>query len=269
LQISPFNAAPARLHMHEWGEASAPTVACVHGMSAHGARFANLARYGLADHFHLVAPDLRGHGHSTWDPPWSIEQHLGDLLASVPADTRLWVGHSFGGRLVIELAHRFPDRIQRAVLLDPALWVPPPIALERADGLPNERAYESVTAALAAREDLATFDPDAHAAATVDLEEHLFVGDDGLYRYRYCRNAAITAFSELAASPPSTRLTVPVLIVRADRSEVCPPELVDAYRAVAGDMLSSVSVTSGHTVMWEAPVATNKAISSFFRSAGT
>lgn len=236
-------------------------------MSAHGARFANLAAHGLADDFHLVAPDLRGHGHSTWDPPWSIEQHLDDLLASVPADAKLWVGHSFGGRLVLELAHRFPDRVQRAVLLDPALWVPPPIALERADGLPNERAYESVTAALEARQDLGTFAPDAQAAAKVDLEEHLVAGDDGLYRYRYCRNAAIAAFSELASSPPSARLTVPVLIVRADRSEVCPPELVHAYRSVARDMLSSESVTSGHTVMWEAPVATNEAISSFFRAA--
>jgi lipase len=269
LQINPFKAAPARLHAREWGDASAPTAVCVHGMSAHGARFANLAAHGLADHFHLVAPDLRGHGHSTWDPPWSIEQHLDDLLASVPADAQLWVGHSFGGRLVLELAHRFPDRVERAVLLDPALWVPPTIALERAEGLRFDSAYESVTAALQAREDLKTFAPDAQAAANVDLEEHLLAGDDGLYRYRYSRNAAITAFSELAASPPSTRLTVPVLIVRANRSEVCPPELVDAYRAVAGDMLSSVSVTSGHTVMWEAPVATNEAISSFFRPAGT
>jgi pimeloyl-ACP methyl ester carboxylesterase len=150
------------------------------------------------------------------------------------------------------------------VLLDPALWVPPPIALERADGLPYERGYESVAVAMQAREDLETFAPEARAAAKVDLEEHLAIGDDGLYRYRYCRNAAITAFSELATRPPAAPLTVPVLIVRADRSEVCPPELVEAYRAVAGEMLSSVSVASGHTVMWEAPVETNEAISSFF-----
>jgi lipase len=262
---SPFDNPPARLHTREWGDPSDPTVVCVHGMTAEGGRFSNLVRHGLAADFHLVAPDLRGHGLSTWDPPWSIDQHLDDLLASVPADATLWIGHSFGGRLVLELAHRCPDRVQRAVLLDPALWVPPPIALERAARLRSQPAYESVAAAYEARDELKTFDADAQAAAKADLEAHLVLGSDDLYRYRYHRNAAICAFSELSVALPSARLTVPVLIVRADKSEVCPPELVDACRAVAGDLVSSVTVSAGHTLMWDAPTATNEAIVSFLK----
>ena len=49
-----------------------------------------------------------------------------------------WVGHSFGGRLVLELAARHPELVRRAVLLDPAIHVLPHVAataadLERAD----------------------------------------------------------------------------------------------------------------------------------------
>ncbi len=263
MQLNPFAAGPAALHTREWGDPSMPTVACVHGMTAHSGRFANLARTGLADRYHLVAPDLRGHGYSTWDPPWSIDQHLADLIASIPADAKLWIGHSFGGRLVLELAHRFPDRVERAVLLDPALWVPPPIALERAERLRPQAGYASVAAALDAREDVKAFEPDAQAVARAELEEYLVQGSDGLFRYRYCRSAAIQAFSELSVSPPSAPLRIPILIVRADKSEVCPPELVAAYGAVAGDLLSSVTVDATHTLMWDAPEATNEAIHSF------
>jgi lipase len=83
-----------QLHVHEWGDAAAPPVVCLHGVTGHGERFAQLAEERWAARFHVLAPDLRGHGRSTWDPPWTFEQHVQDLVDTFgPAD---WVGHSFG-----------------------------------------------------------------------------------------------------------------------------------------------------------------------------
>ena len=62
-----------RLNTHEWGDPSAPPVVCLHGVTGHGLRFRRLAEERLADRFHVVAADLRGHGHSTWDEPWDID----------------------------------------------------------------------------------------------------------------------------------------------------------------------------------------------------
>ena len=93
------------LQLHEWGDPGAPPVVCVHGVNAHGRRFRRLAEERLADRYRVLAPDLRGHGGSEWDPPWTIATHVHDLLETVDdagvrgAD---WVGHSFGGRLVLE-----------------------------------------------------------------------------------------------------------------------------------------------------------------------
>ncbi len=67
------------LHVHQWGEASAPPLLCLHGVSSHGRRFRRLAEQRLAGRHRVIAPDLRGHGLSEWDPPWDLETHVGDI----------------------------------------------------------------------------------------------------------------------------------------------------------------------------------------------
>ena len=43
------------------------------------------------------------------------------------------VGHSFGGRLVLELAARRPELVARAVLLDPAIQILPHVGFDFAE----------------------------------------------------------------------------------------------------------------------------------------
>jgi len=124
------------LHVHGWGDAGAPPVVCLHGVKSTGALFAPLAARLLC---RVLAPDLRGHGRSTREPPWRIETHLDDLRELFGPGT--WIGHSFGGRLVIELATRFPELVERAVLLDPAIRIRPENALRAADDTAESEVY--------------------------------------------------------------------------------------------------------------------------------
>jgi lipase len=253
-----------RLHLHEWGEPGRPLLVCVHGVTGHGGRFARLAARRLAPRFHVLAPDLRGHGRSGWEPPWGLEQHLEDLLETVPGSASFWVGHSFGGRLLLELAVRRPERVERALLLDPALWVPPPIALEQTEALLEDVSYASLEEALTARLD-SGFDHGAPAEEIEpDFRDHLVAGEDGRLRFRFSRAAAIAIYGELARTPPLEALTVPVRVARARESRVCPSELVEALAGVAGGLLSAVELSGGHTVMWDAPAETAAAIEAFF-----
>ena len=251
------------LHVHEWGDPAAPTLVCLHGVTSHGARFRRLAEDYLAERFHVVAPDLRGHGRSPWEPPWSLEQHLDDVLAAVPEDARLWVGHSFGGRLLLELAARDPDRVERGVLLDPAIWVPGPEALPRAEAVREDVSFPGLDDAVDAR----YADGSVHAAPRrlldEDFREHLVRGDDGRYRLRFCRSAVVAAYGEMARLPPQGRLAAPLLVVRARDSDVCRQPLLDGYREIAGDLLESVEVPGGHVVMWDALAETAAAIDGF------
>ncbi len=118
-----------RLHLTEWGEGE-PLV-CLHGLQESGAHFEALA--AELPGRRLLAPDLRGHGRSEYEPPWSLEQHLEDVLDTVGDAPRDWLGHSFGGRLCVELANCRPELVSRLVLLDPALRLQPEHALRLAE----------------------------------------------------------------------------------------------------------------------------------------
>src|ERR671937_533906 len=197
------DAAPARrrpgalllmqLHLHEWGDPAAPALVCLHGVSAHGRRFRKLAEEQLATRYHVVAPDLRGHGRSGWEPPWDIETHVEDVLESVAAagiERALWIGHSFGGRLVLELGARRPELIEQAVLLDPAIQLLPNVGLDLAEDARRDEAYETLEAAIAAGLTVRTTTPLEFVEE--DVREHLELGSDGLHRPRYCRSAVVT-----------------------------------------------------------------------------
>src|SRR5204862_5033542 len=88
---------------------------------------------GLSARYRVCALDLRGHGHSEYEPPWSLETHVADVVETVEGSRAIWIGHSFGGRVVAELAARHPELIERAVLLDPALQVLPHVAFDMAE----------------------------------------------------------------------------------------------------------------------------------------
>ena len=254
-----------RLHVHEWGDPDAPPVLCLHGVMAHGERFRRLAETRLAG-FRVLAPDLRGHGRSGWEPPWTIAQHVEDLretLAAAGVERATVIGHSFGGRLTLELTAT--SLVERSVLLDPAVWVPPAILLERAEQQRADRSFASEHEARAERAPLSPLAP----AELIDeeLRQHLVRGEDGRLRFRYSQAAVIAALGELAQRPPAWELLqVPTLLVVGEDTDVTVAAVVDALRSeLAG--LEVVTVPGRHVVLWDAFDETSGAIERFLEDA--
>ena len=251
------------LHAYEWGDLEAPAVVCLHGVTGHAGRFRTLAERRLAARFRVVSADLRGHGSSSWDPPWSIAQHVDDLVETTSAlgiERASWIGHSFGGRILMELASAHPERVDRAVLLDPAIWIPPPVAGEYAERERRDRVWRTVKEAVEERFAEGTLLPASYEVMAADMAERLLPGEDGLLRPNYCLAAAVTAFSEMA-SPPSFP-AVPALVVLGERSHVTPEALVDLCREAAPS-LELVDVPGFHNVLWDAFDETADAIEHF------
>jgi lipase len=255
-----------RLHVHEWGNRSAAPLLCLHGVTSHGGHFRRLATDYL-DGYRVVAVDLRGHGYSDWDPPWDLEAHVGDLRDTLDALGLARVdviGHSFGGRLALELAAIHPDRVGRLVLLDPAVWVPPPVALERAESHRIDESFTDLDEAIEAR--LAIGTPLTQRDFLVEeLPEHLEPGPDGRLRYRYSRSAVIAAYGEMAKSPSLEAVHAPALLLRAADSEVLPDVLFEAVLA-ALPSADPITVRGGHIVFWESFAETGSAVLRFLEN---
>jgi lipase len=239
-----------------------PRIVCLHGVRNHGGHFAPLASR-LTGH-HVVAPDLLGHGHSPWEPPWDIETHLAAIVETVGARESILVGHSFGGRLAFELAARAPKLVPKLVLLDPAILLPGHVALAAAENARPDKSYVSFDELVDRRYDESQLHFAPRELVVEDLAAHVDTGDDGRVRYRYCQSAVVAAYGEMASQPPRFEdVRVPTLVVLGERSYLPYDHLLDAHRAALGDLLEVVVVPGGHSVTWDALDETSAAISAF------
>lgn len=242
------------LHVHSWGPPGGTPLLVVHGVTNTGARYRRLAETELPG-VRVLAPDLRGHGRSSWDPPWGVEQHVDDLVATLDAEgvgRAVVTGHSFGGLLALHLAARRPERVRGVVLLDPAVELPPVRAGAQAEEALRDEGWASVEEARAAREALRP----AHARDTVeeDLATFLERSADGRVRFRFSRAAAVAAWGEMARVAPSLAgYPGPVTLVAANRADFVTPRLRDGLRRDLGDRLTETGIDAGHMLFWDAP----------------
>ena len=252
------------LNLHEWGDPGAPPLVCLHGVSAHGRRFRKLAEERLESHFHVLAPDLRGHGHTDWEPPWTIATHAHDVLETLDAAgvrRAPFVGHSFGGRLILELAALDGDRIDRAALLDPAIQILPHVGYDFAE---RERVGQVFSSPEEAIEKKVAENESPRPYIEEDIREHLAASPDGRYRFRCCQSAVVSVYGELCTPPPPPEtLRTPTLLLYANVFGLVRDEQVESYRAALGELLEVVTVPGGHVVYWDAYDATADAVERF------
>ena len=118
----------------------------MHGLAQDGGVFAPLAERLAGVGHRVVAVDLRGHGGSDHEPPWSTERHAADVLETV-ADHGVrratWIGHGFGGRVAAATAALATDLTAGLVLLDPGLEVAPERALRSAEADRLDWSFEA------------------------------------------------------------------------------------------------------------------------------
>jgi len=256
-----------QLATYAWGEPGSPTVVCLHGVQAHGLRYRRLAEERLVPlGLRVVAADLRAHGRSSWDPPWSISAHRADVVELAEATgPATWIGHSFGGRLVLELAAARADLVTRVLLLDPAIHVEPARSRAFAERERDDRSFADAEELIRNRSQDARLAP--RAFLEEEVEQHTEAGPDGRLRFRYSQAAAGTMFAELATPPPPAP-SCPTLLVVAEETEYTTSADVERLREALGDRLSVTTVPGDHIVLWDAYAETAAAVEEFLAATG-
>jgi pimeloyl-ACP methyl ester carboxylesterase len=111
-----------RLHYVDWGNPGAPPVILLHGGRDHCRNWDWVAQ-ALRRDYHIIAPDLRGHGDSAYSPSgdYSMSAFVYDLAQLIHrqhlAPVRI-VAHSLGGAISLRYAGIYPENVSKLVAIE-------------------------------------------------------------------------------------------------------------------------------------------------------
>lgn len=276
-----------RLHYVDWGNEGAPPLVLVHGGRDHARSFDRVAR-ALRRDFHVVAPDLRGHGDS--EHPTGGSYHMANFVLDLarlvewtaPGEVTL-VGHSLGGAIVLYYAGTFPECVAKVVSIE-GLGAPPEmrerlLAVAAPDRL---RQWVEEQRALAARrprryaslEEAAARMRSENAFLSPELATHLTRhavarNEDGTLSWKF--DPAIRSsipdrpdFEGLEAI--WARVTCPVLLARGTKSWASDPALDGRIRHFRNARLVNVE-EAGHWVHHDQPEEFLRVVQGFLAEA--
>jgi lipase len=220
----------ADLHVHRYGPSGPVRMLAVHGLTGHGQRWQHLADY--VPEITIAAPDLVGHGRSSWAAPWTIDANVAAFAALLDDQATtpvLVVGHSFGGALAMHLAAARPDQVSALLLLDPAVGLDGTWTRDIADAMLSSPDYPDPAEAREEKAAGSWADVDP-AVLDADLDEHLVKLPNGRYGWRVSLPATMSYWSELARDVVLPPAGTPTTLVRAAWNS--PPYVDD--RLIAG-----------------------------------
>ena len=111
-----------RLHYVDWGNPTAPPLVLVHGGRDHCRNWDWVAA-DLARDWHVIAPDLRGHGDSAWSSDGSYGMapfvyDLAQLIHGLKLAPVTLIAHSLGGNVALRYAGLYPENVVKLVAIE-------------------------------------------------------------------------------------------------------------------------------------------------------
>ena len=111
-----------RLHYVDWGNGTKPPLLMIHGGRDH-CRNWDWAAAALREDWHIIAPDLRGHGDSQWSPDGSYTMagflyDLAQLIHQQQLAPVTIIAHSLGGHIALRYAGLYPDTVKKLIAIE-------------------------------------------------------------------------------------------------------------------------------------------------------
>ncbi len=224
------------LHYVEWGSPDQPSLVLLHGFQSNAHTWDTFSR-AMADTYHVIALDQRGHGDTDWAPDgnYTPEAFIQDIVGFIDAlhlaPTRL-VGHSMGGRHAAMVAADYPDSVTKVVIVDTPAELPPAL-LEmlaqqpESSTAPEPETFESFEDVVRGGIDQYSLTPEAELRHA--NYHNLYRGADGKWRWRWdltlLERRRLNRSLQLDLYPYLQRVQCPSLLIRGQQSPLLAPDI--------------------------------------------
>lgn len=204
----------------------------VHGLFGQLDNWNTLGRR-FSEHFTVHLIDLRNHGRSFHDSDTSHDAMAKDLINYIDhhnLNKACFLGHSLGGKVVMNLALNYPDRVEKLVIADMAPKTYPPHHQGIIKGL------ESVDfSKVKQRSDAEDFLIPYIKSPSVRqfLMKNIYRISDENYAFRFNLKALSETYESLVSSSlPNSQFTNPVLFLGGEESDYIQAEdreIIESY----------------------------------------
>ena len=233
-----------RLHYVDWGNEGAPPMLLIHGGRDHCRNWDWVAE-AFRDDYHIIAPDLRGHGDSQWLLGGSYDHvdyvyDIAQLLHQRKHTPVTIIGHSLGGSISLLYSGLYPETVSKLVSIEG--MGPPPEIHERRINQPLHRRLDhwvkdlrQISGRIPRRyrslEDAYERMQTENPHLTEDQARHLTIhgsiqNEDGTYSWKfdnYVRALAPVGLPQEEQYELYSRITCPTLLFRGTESWAADP----------------------------------------------
>ncbi|PSN06235.1 alpha/beta hydrolase [filamentous cyanobacterium CCP5] len=257
----------------EWGAAGLPPVLLLHGLADHARVWQSLGET-LSDRFHLIAPDLPGHGDSIkpdrgYDSA-KIIAVLEDLMDHLGWKSAHILGHSWTGKIACIWATHHPNRFRSMVIVDPIfvygwpslLRITFPLFYKLLPFLQGMGPFETHEAAIAQAKTLKQYRAWTPWQQQI-FEESIEAKPDGTWSSKFSIAARNGIFDDVLRVSGLVRpVDVPTLLIQPERGVNCFDWQLKPYRRYLTD-LKIQPVPSHHWAFLTDAEPFNRAVSEF------
>jgi len=234
-----------RLHYVDWGNDNASPMLMIHGGRDH-CRNWDWTAQALRGDYHIIAPDLRGHGDSDWmlGSAYQMNDYVYDIAQLIHQKNLApltIIAHSMGGAVALRYTGLYPENVKKLVVIE-GLGPSPAMLEKRRETTSDQliRNWIDETRKLSGRqprryasiEEAYKRMQEENPHLSPERARHLTIhgvhqNEDGTYSWKfdnYVRVFPPTGFDEETTTHLWSRITCPTLLIRGTESWASDPE---------------------------------------------
>ena len=266
-----------RFHYLDWGRPEKPPLVLLHGVGQTCHTW-DLFAAAMADHFHVMAFDQRGHGDTDWaaDKDYSRASMVEDANAFTDAlglEHFFLTGMSMGGANSLAFTAKYPAKVEALIVVDVGPRVEPKGVKHIRDFMKNYREFDSLDQAA---EVIHRFNPrrplEVIRKYTVVYNLKETVGGKWTWKYDTYfsdshRKVDVKQMQE-ELSAAVKKIQCPTLVVKGGESDVFSLDGARDLQELIPSSEFALVPKAGHSVMGDNPQGFESAVRGFYEKKG-